>query len=1103
MLRIVSNEKGPAEGADWVKLAGLQLTSFDGDGKLALLMNEEIAGRWDDAYSHAQLVGEADLEETPLLTYAVGSALLAHAMPGPLRSQVTFQVPFDAAGTPLSGDEQALRDRRRAIELFERQAAFAADNGAAEAATLSSEMALWLRLRDPALYEAALETLRASMRDDALIVRRTPLALHFGLKLDLQAIERRIDERVALTGKGTADEALARLTLAMAKPTPAEAVEYFTAHRGQLHEFLDRPALLGIEIELLARSGQIDSARAVLAQAGAELEEPVRERSERVIAEAEGADPAAERRRLYEKTGALQDLASLVNFLEEGKAWRDLAPLAETLFEKTHALEDALRATRALTQSGDHGRLLAFLRKVPAIVAADDELQSLLAWTLYREGEFNEAWEVLRSLRLRRDHGNDRALFVNLAIASGQWDSLVEFTTGEWKQKDYRSAEELLRAGQLAQTVDAPHARDLIVAATQRAPEDPHILAPAYFHATKAGWENDRSVGNWLAVAAEKSGEDGPIKAVSMRELYELKPDWDRRETAIYQHLNKGQTTVSGAAFALNQSMVQNCLLRPLANMAEADARRRGLVFAFSGARPANIALEPKRIALDLTALFSLSLLGLLDTVIAYFDKVLIPDRLLVWLFQERQRASFHQPSRIKDAHYLKRLIADGSLKIFSPAGAANMALAQEVGLDLAALLEAAQRSVERAYVVRSAPVSRVGSVMEEEADLTQFEPCLRSCQAVVEALRLKGLLTSAEEQRATSYLKLHERRWPAEAPIANGAILYVDDLSTTFLRTTGVLGKLKAGGFTAFVTQSQSDEENRLLTFESFAEKQLAMIEEIRTTLSKAIEKSDIEIIGSAEEDSDEAALKAQLSFLTTDRSLDAFVIDDRFVNRWLAMNHPGRQTPILTSLDIVEQLASAGVITAQERQEHRTTLRRSGYTFVPVDEEEIATLLMQAPIDGERMIETAELRAIRESAQRLRLSKALQVPHEIAWLQHYTLSLVRAARATWKQSSDPKIAHARCEWLLGQLDTRGWASIVEPAQWAQFAQTSFAGILHALSFSPHVRSGVEDDPFQSWFDERVLTPIRETEPEIFQQVAEAAATVMRQAIGEAEAAA
>jgi len=270
-----------------------------------------------------------------------------------------------------------------------------------------------------------------------------------------------------------------------------------------------------------------------------------------------------------------------------------------------------------------------------------------------------------------------------------------------------------------------------------------------------------------------------------------------------------------------------------------------------------------------------------------------------------------------------------------------------------------------------------------------------------------------------------------------------------------------------------------------------LTTIESIRAVLTTAIGDGRIETIASPDREGEDTQLQAQLNFLATDKPVDTFVVDDRFVNRYLHMTHGDRKTPIVTSLDVVEHLVASGALSIDEGREHRTTLRRSGYTFVPVMKDELTHHLMQAPLDNGSLVETAELRAIREAAQRLRLAKVLQIPHELSWLNQYMLALIHAVRTVWEAESDPKAAEARCEWLLGQLDIRGWASIAGQDAATRFSMMSYAGILHALCYAPQTTLTRRNDPYHRWIDERLLREIQETEPEIFDQVAALAAAL------------
>ncbi len=485
--------------------------------------------------------------------------------------------------------------------------AFALTVGVANASNVASDSALWLKLRDPQAHDEGMEALRESMRDPEQSLRRLSFALQFGLKLDLATIEKEIERRVALSGGGTVDEAFARLALAFTQGDPKGIAEYIARHRGQLYEHLHKSAVLTIEIEMLARAGQIDTAKERLGEALAHgLGGTEQQHLRRIIAETEGADPAAERKRQYEETGRLSDLANLVVLLEQQESWQELLPFAERLFGTTHALEDAFRVAKVLNETGQYDELLQFLQKNSALVEQAAVLKTMLAWSLYRQGRFDEASSLLRQLVATRDDANDRKLRVGLAIASGKWDELIEHSTSEWNKRHERTAVQLLMAAQIAQAVGGPHAKELVRAAAEKAPEEADILMGAYMQATSAGWEGESIAGQWLQRAAARSGEDGPVKQVSMRELFDRKPEWDRRSTSIWQLLNDGKVPMFGAAHLLHRSLIDFTLLQALANLSESDARRRGIVFAFSGARTAAISLPGiTTVALDLTAIFT------------------------------------------------------------------------------------------------------------------------------------------------------------------------------------------------------------------------------------------------------------------------------------------------------------------------------------------------------------------------------------------------------------------------------------------------------------------------------------------------------------------
>ena len=597
-IRILTNKDGPEAALSWAASAGLSIELFDADGKFVHIMNELSVGRWEHAINDAAKITEKDFRETPVLSHPVGMSYLIQAIPEELRALVLSQVPFEASQFPLAADAAALHARRCAITKFDEVSAFAISVGVAAPSNPASDYALWLKLRDLEQRTAGLDELRANMRDPQELLCRLHFALQFGIKLDIASIEKEIDRRVALAGKGTADDAFARFSLAFVQGTPKAVAEYIAKHRAQLYDHLVKSGIQTLEIKMLARAGSLDAAKERLTEATAEgLGEREQEYLRRVISESEGADPAAECKSLYERSGHLADLVQLVNFLEQREDWQELLPFAEKLFATTHSVEDAFRVAQALNGMGDYTKLLQFLLTNRVLVDQALVLKSMLAWSFYRDGQFEQAASLLSELRAAGDDQNNRALGVNLAIASGNWDRLVEHCIDEWRNRDKRSAAELLAAAQLAQAVGAPHARELVTAAVDKAPNDPNILASAYFVATSAGWEQTPQTAQWITKAAALSDEGGPIKSVSMRELMAQKPDWDRRETSVWTQLNEGKIPVFGAAHILNRSLIDFVLLQSLANLTERDPRKRSIVYAFSGARPASTRVEVQKIA--------------------------------------------------------------------------------------------------------------------------------------------------------------------------------------------------------------------------------------------------------------------------------------------------------------------------------------------------------------------------------------------------------------------------------------------------------------------------------------------------------------------------
>ena len=1094
-LMIVANHDG-AEGAlQWMADAGYIVECLDSDGKSFLLSHQLQLGFWSDAAQSADTLTEADFEITPLLHHLSAVTALISTVPLEFRGVVLTQVPFEAHGFPLASDTASMKARHAARDSFLKAVEAANKLNFVRAAKIDDEYALWLELRDPGLVEHGRSRLEGKLRDLSTALGFVHYALCFGIELDLDLVEREIDRNIAINGGMTVESAVARFALASTKPSAEEAANYIVRHQNQLASHVDPKIMWLRQVELYSQAGLIDRAYAVLNRL---VEEGISSDEEnnlrRIISEAQGSDPVVSRKTQYESTGNLGDLINLVAELEEHQHWDDLCEYGSQLFEQTRSLKEAERLVHAFNSTHKSKALVEFLQANLDLVEQSRHLKMSYAWGLYNEGALLESRQKLAELSNEADTPNYRALRVNLGIATGDWNSLSAYIVNEYQNKKNRTAHELMGTAQLALNIGSPHAKDFVFEAASIAEDDAGILVAAYLTATNSGWEGDPGVFQWMERAVELSGNDGPLQKMSFKDIIDRKPEWDRRESETWRMLAEGKIPMFMAGQSLNRTLIDLTIFRALANLTEIDPRRRSAIPAYSGKRiPQHFDFIGKTVALDATALLTLSFLNILDVALDAFATIVIPHSTLGWLFQERQRAAFHQPSRITDARRVRDLLAERKLERFAPSTVANSGLSVQVGDELAALIAEAEMIREgdetQHIVVRSAPVHRLSSLMEEEADLTAYDSVLSSCLAVVEKLKQKGQLTIEEEKRARIYLQLNERPWPNQPEIADGSVLYLDDLAINYLLHLGLLGKLKDAGLRPVSSPREVSEADALISYDRTSDEVKDVIERVRASLSARVESRQVTVGGRRNFDGDDDDLMLEhptFGILALARNCDVAVVDDRFINQHVNIDFDGNLEPLLSTLDLLDALVSSSVISQDDLLAHRTRLRRAGYFFVPVNADELGQCLMASTVVEGKVLETAELKAIRESVLGARMSDWLQLPSEAPWL-HSTLKVfVWAIKGLWLDKENMEEVTARSNWLLDQIDVRGWAHSIVPQNVDDVVHLGRGGHMLLLFTPPTEVPPAIVDAYWDWIEERVLSPVKEQFPDLYEWLVE-----------------
>ena len=1085
---LVLHHKNASAALEWISTAKIQFSDFDDDGKFILMFMLLEEGHWERALTYSNSIQEEDFQQAPALVHATALAKIVQVAPVALRHSILYQIPFEAVSYPLASTEQALSLMREARQFFLRGSLVAKELHCIEAANTADDYALWIELRDPESRITGIHKLEENMRDSAHALRRLSLALQFGVKLNYEAIEQEIDRQIAISGGKSLVAVKAGFSLTLTRDNPQTIVTYIDRYRTQLHQCLGEKNITFCEIKMLSRlklSLKADAKLNKLITNG--LSEIEATELRMIIHNSEEIDPLEIRKEHYEKSGKLSDLSKIVELLYIQKKWQQLCHYSSLLFDITLDLSDAEIFARSLNESNRFSDLAQLLRKYPEFLDQSDYLQMLWSWMLYREGFLIESKTALEKLRVKRDDQNDRNLEVNIAISTGQWETLTPFIENEWANRHQRNTIELLHTARLALFINEPRAKELIFTAAQMGRNNPDILIGAYYLATRAGWDDEPEIFQWLQSAAELSDDYGPLKKISLKDFADWKPEWNRILADTWQKVYDGTFPIFGAAYSLNKSLVELFLLPAIANPFEQDPRRRALIPAFSAIRPP-LPCDYRVVVMDATALLTLCLLSLLDTVSIVFEQIIIPHSTLRWLFEEKQQISFHQPSRIRDAEKISLMLAQGKLKEFKRSSVVNVDLVAEIGEDLASMITEAQidspDNKGQKIVIRSFPVHRVGSYLEEQSDLSSYCQFLCSCQAVCVKLRQKGQLTESEAIRACTYLNLCEKEWPNQPNINDGAQLFIDDLSVSYLLHTGLIEKLHNAGLEAFISTTKINETTGLLRSKHLISKVNDVIEDIRVFLANGIKigKIMVDEIPSVDE-ADNQTLRYHPSFALFNcaKKVQAIIVDDRAMNQHWNLNDGSQNTPILTAIDFIDELKSRNLITLKQLFDYRTKLRQFSYLFVPITTDELEYYLNGTEINNGYLIETAELKAIRENILQIRMSHFLQLPKELNWLNRLIATFIFTLKAQWCPEINVTISIARSNWLLEFIDIRSWTHCQSAVSNFQIGNNYFYITIMPLLL---VQSDIPEDTqdkYWKWLEDQVINKISQEEPEIF----------------------
>lgn len=1059
----------------------MKITDLTGPAVQAVAVRMMIAGRKEEASALIDQASDAQIAENPILLFIRARLSISEAVPPDIGERILAHDGMVPRPTDFRDDVEGRRHREAARAYLERLQPALQDLESPGFSTLIDINLIVLSLSSPdeAIRALARNDFVERMKDPAQDVVLAPLAKMYDIDVDWNALKERL-ARAEMLGGYDDDQLRAAFTIIMEEGTPVEIAAFVHRHRDRLENYSINDSVVAIEIEALAKSGRKEDALALLGAERGKLGEAMAGFLESTIAELEGADTVQARLGQFETTGSTHDLEILVNTMGYRRDPR-LGTYLVKLWRLRRQLEDAQRACEMLISVGEELQAEDFLDELGDEARADPMLRTHLAWARYRQGRLAEAAEELTELGASgADNDNTRRLAVLLAIETGQWTNLEPHVRHELASKVDRSAVDLVAAARIAGAIGSLATMDLLIAATETAPEDASIALQAYTIATETGLERAPIVGKWLKFALEKKDDVGLIEKTDLNEVIEMMTSSRQEAERIGGLINSASVPMFMGIGALGGSQSELVIHRMAQNAAENDPRRRSVVPLYAGNRLLRFDQRPGSISFDPLSILVLSQLGLLDKAIDAFEDVVLPSGTLHSFFEDCGKAKHSQPTRVTQAKRIKDAVANGLLKVIDMSATDGSA---EIDAEFASLF--AQADQHDGYLIDTCPLHPPGR-LDTVVDPAPYQRRLFTPAGLVAAVRAAGAISRTVANAADKIVVGSGEQFPHEPALVRGRPLYLTNIAVHYLIDADLLGALKAHAGELYTSSETVLLADREIGGAAAADEIRAGIEPVRETLAKAIASGRARVgparrmkgeLGSEDERRTSAIrMNPIMSVLRDTAGIDAFVCDDRGMNKYQeTTDQTGKKVIFLTTADLLGIMRAKDAVDNDEVDAARERLRRSGAGMMLADPDELRRYVLDSDWN---IGPNAELRAVRDSIHLPLARKIVQLPEERPWVRGIVLAIAYTIHDTWVKIEDDTKAEIAANWLLDLLpdcaalsendssaDRQNWIS--EVTRMSTWAMSSVFGLSE---------SRVEQ--YRSWFANRVEPMIDRRDP-------------------------
>ena len=956
---------------------------------------------------------------------------------------------------------------------------------------------------DPVAARADLARSRIGERLEGgdVVAGLVSLAWAFEIEFDTKELRARLIRHERLGGLG-GEELLAEFLLNHRSMRAREFATYVEGRMERLDQGMSKSVTTAMLFEALLADGQVERARAMVEKRRYHVDEDLAARLDAALSALGGMDPRDRLEAIYRESNELVDLKNLVRHLITVDDREALRPLLRALFDREPKLEHAFEVVRCLSHPpADHGAILEFLEAHPTVVEESDDMKSALAWALFGMGRIAKSRRINDALLTYRRSRNDLELDLNIAVATGDWERLPAIVDREWPRRSELEAELLMVLARLASQVgqSTERAIELAKLAVEKAPDNPHVLTAAYGIHFELGRDSDADP-EWLAQPlANSSGREGPVWQTDLQQVVN---DWlpraRERNERIDRMLMGGEVPLTLAAGVLNTPLSRILLASQSENVR--DGRSRVVVPIISAARNRMDLEEGWMVGMDLTSIMVLARLGLLETTLGAVDHVKLAPDAMECLFADRAAVRFHQPASVDSARYVRRLIDQRRIELVDQSMLPSTKLAEEVGMELATLLEAC--AGDKGVVVCVRPIHRAESLTQEVADTTVYDEFILSPADLCSLAHRAGLTDADQDERAKIFLASQGQT--AGEGLSQSSLsgpIFIHSVALSYLQYAQVLAAIANGGLDLRIHPTVADEMNALIEAGDTGEELAEAVEGIRDTLRAGMESGKVTLLPLPPERSRETralvGVDSLAGLLFGSAECDALCVDDRFVNTRGSIEGPtGKSVPVVCVLDVLCHLHARRVISVERDWGSRHKLRQAGFAFIPVDAEELLNHLLAAEFEDGRMLESAELRVIRQTVNRVDSLELLSGGEARALGDGMVLACREVVQRLWSNTVvEARVAGALCSWIWRHL---GMATFLlrQGSEGDGRAAAFRDGVVRRMSLllmPPIVDSFERRSAYREWLEQSVLVGLRPANDDLVESAATAICSTIK----------